>query len=93
MNRYPLVYEVKGGFAENGVVGLEEKGIRLRFDNVSDKPKTIIVGIFEKQPEFIVAKIMFFPWIWIVWAGAVIMFSGVTVSIWRRAVKAKQAVD
>jgi cytochrome c-type biogenesis protein CcmF len=90
---YPLTYEVKDGFAQNGIVSLENNGVRIRFDNVSDKPKAIHVGIFEKQAEFVVAKIMFFPWIWIVWAGAIIMFSGVTVSIWRRAVKAKQAAD
>lgn len=90
---YPLVYEVNDGFAEAGLVEIAGKDVRLRFENVSDKPRTIIIGVFEKQAEFVVAKILFFPWIWVLWAGTIIMFSGMTISIWRRAVKAKQAVD
>jgi cytochrome c-type biogenesis protein CcmF len=90
---YPLVYEVKDGFAEAGLVEIAGKDVRLRFENVSDKPRTIIIGVFEKQAEFVVAKILFFPWIWVLWAGTIIMFSGMTISIWRRAVKAKQAAD
>lgn len=93
VNTYPLTYEVKGGFGENGIINLDEQGVRLRFDNVSNNPKSILVGIFEKQPEFVVAKIMFFPWIWVLWAGSVIMFSGITINIWRRAVKARQAAE
>jgi cytochrome c-type biogenesis protein CcmF len=93
VNTYPLTYEVKDNFGENGIINFEEQGVRIRFDNVSDKPRSIIVGIFEKQPEFVVAKILFFPWIWVLWTGAVIMFSGVTVSIWKRAVKAKRAAE
>ncbi|MFH1120683.1 MAG: cytochrome c biogenesis protein CcsA [Bacteroidota bacterium] len=91
VSTYPLTYEVKDGFGENGIIDFPDKGVRIRFDNVSEKPSSIIVGIFEKQPEFVVAKILFFPWVWVLWAGSIIMFSGVTVSIWRRAVKAKQA--
>ncbi|NTW24574.1 MAG: cytochrome c biogenesis protein CcsA [Lentimicrobium sp.] len=90
---YPLTYALKGGYAESGMVNIGDKGVKLSFAGVSDQAKTIQVGIFEKQQEFIVAKIMFFPWIWIVWVGSVIMFSGITVSIWRRAVKAKQAAE
>ncbi len=90
---YPFSYEVKDGFGESGIINFADKGVKIRFDNVSDKPRSIIVGIFEKQPEFVVAKIMFFPWIWILWTGAIIMFSGVTVSIWKRAVKAKQSAE
>ncbi|MBK6966801.1 MAG: cytochrome c biogenesis protein CcsA [Bacteroidales bacterium] len=93
VNTYPLTYEVKDSFGENGIINFDEQGVRIRFDNVSDKPRSIIVGIFEKQPEFVVAKILFFPWIWVLWAGSVIMFSGVTISIWKRAVKAKRAAE
>jgi len=88
---YLLNYRLKGGFAESDFAELADLGVRLRFEDVSEQPKTIQVGVYEKQGEFIALKIMFFPWIMILWAGAIIMFSGVTVSIWRRAVKAKQA--
>jgi cytochrome c-type biogenesis protein CcmF len=90
---YPLIYQLKGGYAESGMVNIGDKGVKLSFAGVSDKAKTIQVGVYEKQQEFIVARIMFFPWIWVLWAGSIIMFSGVTVSIWRRAVKAKQAAE
>ncbi len=93
VNIYPLTYEVNDNFGENGIINFDEQGVRLRFDNVSSNPGSIIVGVFEKQPEFVVAKILFFPWIWVLWSGAIIMFSGVTVSIWRRAVKAKRAAE
>jgi len=91
--KFPLTYTVKDGFAESGIIDLKKQGIRLRFDNISEKPKSILLGVFEKQQEFIATKVMFFPWIWVVWAGAILMFCGVTLSIWRRAVKAKNAVD
>jgi len=90
---YPLTYALKNGFAESSIADLDDLGVRLRFEKVSDNPKTIHMGVFEKKTEFIALKIMFFPWIWVVWAGAIIMFSGVTVSIWKRAVKAKHAAE
>jgi len=88
MQKYPLTYEVNGGFAQSGTIALKDKNVRLSFENISDKPRAIKLGIFEKQSAFVVAKIMFFPFIWVVWAGTIIMFSGITVSVWRRAVKA-----
>lgn len=89
----PLTYSLKNGFAESNIADFDGLGVRLQFEKVSEKPRAIHVAIFEKQAEFIALKIMFFPWIWVVWAGSIIMFSGVTVSIWRRAVKAKQAAE
>lgn len=89
--QYPLTYKVTGNFAERGYIDLE--GTRLRFEGVSATARTIEIGMFEKQREFIVVKIMFFPWISILWLGAIIMFIGVTVSVLRRAVKARLAAD
>ena len=89
--QYPLTYKVAGNFAERGYIDLDD--VRLRFEGVSATARTIEIGMFEKQREFIVVKIMFFPWIGIVWLGAIILFIGVTVSVWRRAGKARQAAD
>ena len=90
---YPLVYTVDGNTAESGVVEIPGSGIKLRFDKVSEMARTINVGIFEKKPEFVVVKILHFPWIFILWTGAVIMFAGITVGIWKRAVKARNAAE
>jgi cytochrome c biogenesis factor len=67
--------------------------LKLRFDKVSEIAKTINVGIFEQKPEFVVVKILHFPWIFILWAGSIIMFTGITVGIWKRAVKARNAAE
>jgi cytochrome c biogenesis factor len=67
--------------------------MRLRFEGVTAKDKTINIGLFEKQLEFVVVKVLFFPWIIIVWVGSIIMFIGLTIGVWRRAVKAKQVAD
>lgn len=90
---YPMTYSIKDSYAESGIVELKNQGVKLQFEKVSDKPETIHMGVFEKQAEFIALKIMFFPWIWVLWLGTIIMFTGVTVSVWRRAVKAKQAAE
>ena len=86
---YPLTYSVSGNTAERGYVNLDD--VRLRFEGVSATARTIEIGLFEKQREFIVVKIMYFPWISILWVGGILMFIGVTVVVWRRAVKAKLA--
>lgn len=90
---YPLKYTVNGGMAESGVAEIPGSGLKLRFDKVSEIAKTINVGIFEQKPEFVVVKILHFPWIFILWAGSIIMFTGITVGIWKRAVKARNAAE
>lgn len=86
---YPLTYSIVGNTAERGYVDLDD--VRLRFEGVSATARTIEIGFFENQREFIVVKILYFPWISILWLGGIIMFIGVTVVVWRRAVKAKRA--
>lgn len=88
---YPLTYSVTGNAAERGFVNFDD--VRLRFEGVSGTARTIEIGMFEKQREFIVVKILYFPWISILWLGGILMFIGVTVVVWRRAVKAKIAAD
>jgi cytochrome c-type biogenesis protein CcmF len=87
----PLTYKITGDYAESGFADLG--GMRLRFEGVTAKDKTINIGLFEKQLEFVVVKVLFFPWIIIVWVGSIIMFIGLTIGVWRRAVKAKQVAD
>lgn len=85
----PLTYKITGDYAESGIIALDDQKVRLRFDKVSEQPKTIRISVYTKQPEFIVLKIMLFPWIWVLWAGAIIMFTGVTLAICKRLRKAR----
>jgi len=87
---YPLKYSVSAGQADMGYADISGTKYRLRFDGVSERAETIHVGIYEKQLDFIVVKVLHFPWIFILWTGSVIMFLGLTVSTWKRAVKARK---
>lgn len=89
---YPLAYTVSGNMAESGVVEIPGSGVRLRFDKVTEIAKTINIGVFEKKPEFLVVKILYFPWIIVLWTGAIIMFAGIAVGVWRRFGKARKVV-
>ncbi len=86
----PLTYKLQGNMAESGIVSLPGSDVRIRFDRVAEMARTINVSLLEKQAEFIVLKIMFFPWIGILWAGAIIMFIGITLAIYKRAVRATE---
>lgn len=86
----PLTYKISGNIAESGIASIPGTDMKLRFDGVADMAKTIKVSLLEKEPEFIVLKIMFFPWIMILWLGAVIMFTGLAVAIFKRVRKAKE---
>jgi len=86
----PLIYKLQGNMAESGIVTLPGTNTRIRFDRVAEMAKTINVSLMEKQAEFIVLKIMFFPWIAILWIGAIIMFIGVTLAIYKRAANARK---
>lgn len=86
----PLLYSLKGNIAESGIISVPGTDVKLRFDGVGDVIRTINVSLLEKQPEFIVLKVMFFPWIAILWGGAIIMFIGLVIAIYKRAVKARE---
>jgi cytochrome c-type biogenesis protein CcmF len=84
-----LPYKVNGNVAESGIIEVEGTSSRIKFDKVSENPKAIYVSIYEKQPEFIVLKIMFFPYIWVLWAGSILLFVGLGVSFFKRVNKLK----
>ncbi len=87
-----ISYLVRGNMAESGVAPIPGSPLKLRFDRVGDVAQTIQLSTLEKQPEFIVLKIMFFPWIILVWTGAIVMFIGILIGIKKRVGKAKQVI-
>ncbi|MDP4290054.1 MAG: hypothetical protein Q8908_03150, partial [Bacteroidota bacterium] len=60
--------------------------IALRFEMTSDKPRTIELGAYEQKPDFIVLKAIIFPWINMLWLGAIIMLSGLVLALYKRIV-------
>ncbi|NVO20462.1 MAG: cytochrome c biogenesis protein CcsA [Bacteroidetes bacterium] len=73
----------------NGVLQREDSyisplEIKLRFEGISPDSKDILVGMYEKKQDFIVIKAMLFPYMNVMWIGAIIMFTGFTYSISRR---------
>jgi cytochrome c-type biogenesis protein CcmF len=69
-------------FNKDGVI--EKLGIALRFEMTSEKPNNIQLGIYKQKADFIVLKAIIFPWMNILWLGALIMLAGLIVSIYKR---------
>ena len=61
-------------------------GMGLRFEMTSDKKNNIELGVYEQKPDFIVLKAIVFPWMNILWLGALIMFTGFILSLYKRLV-------
>jgi cytochrome c-type biogenesis protein CcmF len=67
---------------------LEDLDIKLRFERVTDQPKTIVLGIYAKVDDHIVLRAIIFPYIRLLWLGTFIMLAGF---IWSLVVRIKQA--
>jgi cytochrome c-type biogenesis protein CcmF len=63
---------------------IEPLNLKLRFEGVSPDSQAIMVGVYEKQEDFIVLKAVIFPYMNVLWIGAIIMFIGLIYSIIRR---------
>ena len=61
-------------------------GLGLRFEMTSDKKNNIELGVYEQKPDYIVLKAIVFPWMNVLWLGALIMFTGLILSLYKRIV-------
>ncbi len=59
----------------------EELGIKIRFSDVLDEEKTIQIQIFEAYTDFVLVKLVRFPYINLMWFGVFILFSGLLMSL------------
>jgi len=82
------VYVIKNGEFSHIDSELKSEGLLIRFEKVSEKMHHIVLGIYQPGKEYIVLKVMAFPWIIVLWAGAVVMFIGLFISMLNRAKKA-----
>jgi cytochrome c-type biogenesis protein CcmF len=66
--------------------------MKIRFEGLSDKNSALKIGIYQQKEDYIVLKATVFPFMNIIWIGAIIMSCGFAYSIYRRRKKsAKQA--
>ncbi|HRY98627.1 MAG TPA: cytochrome c biogenesis protein CcsA [Bacteroidales bacterium] len=83
----PVEYHVKGDLVANPLSTHPELPFGLKFERVSDIPGAVFVGFHERQRDFIVLKAILFPYINILWFGALIMLVGFSIAMVRRITK------
>ncbi len=84
-------YRIRDGRIAYVDARLDSLGIELRFAGVSETSAAIRVAVSQKAEEYIVLKTVVFPFINLLWAGAVVMFLGLVYSIYRRSRKTPEA--
>ncbi len=57
---------------------------RFRFSDVSDKPFTIEIELYQEEPEFIIIKTTIFPYINLLWLSCIVMLVGFWMTFRRR---------
>ena len=80
---YPT-YIIKNNKIKHDDAVCQEIGLKIRFKEVSDAKKTIILEIYEEPTDLIVVKIITFPYINLMWVGVFIMFTGFLMSFFKR---------
>jgi cytochrome c biogenesis factor len=56
----------------------------LRFEMTSSKSGAIELGVYNRKPDFILFKAIIFPWISVLWFGALIILLGLSISLFVR---------
>jgi cytochrome c-type biogenesis protein CcmF len=69
-------------FVEEGFI--RKEGLKFRFEKISTQARTIVLGIYQKNPDYVVVKVVIFPNIGVVWTGAILIIAGFFVALWRR---------
>ncbi len=82
-----MKYQVKNGELVREDAFVKPLDLKFRFEGISPNSRAIMVGVYEKNQDFIVIKAVIFPYMNVLWLGAIIMFSGLVFSIIRRTWK------
>ncbi|MDR4989239.1 MAG: cytochrome c biogenesis protein CcsA [Bacteroidales bacterium] len=67
---------VSDGYLLHRDATVRDLDITFRFKRVSDEAYTIVIGVYEEQPEFIIIKTIIFPLINLLWISIIIMMIG-----------------
>jgi len=68
----------------------KEMGIKIKLKDLLPQPNTIQIEIYEEVSDFIVVKIVKFPYINLMWLGVFIMFFGLIISFIKNVTKQKK---
>ena len=66
---------------------IKDTPIKLRFDGVTDESGTFKVTAWKKKnqdPPFILLQAFIFPYINVLWLGAILMALGSLLAVWKR---------
>lgn len=80
-------YRVHNDLVANPLYTHPDLPFGLKFERVSDIPGAVFIGFHERQMDFIVIKAIIFPYINILWIGALIMLIGFSIALIRRVSK------
>ncbi len=69
---------------------LDSKDWMVRFSEVSTHGHKIVISMYESSPDYIVMKVIIFPFILVMWAGTVILFAGFILAMVQRMGRKKK---
>lgn len=84
-------YEIIDGKLAQTDAFVEPVRMKIRFEGLSENSSAIKVGIYDEKEDYIVLKAVVFPFMNIIWLGAIIMSFGFVYSMYRRR-KSKEKV-
>ena len=82
-NTFELSYKIEDGLISKDKKFLEDYQLQFNFVNISSENKGIIISVDKKEMEFVVIKTIIFPFISIMWIGALTTFIGLIVALIR----------
>lgn len=83
ISSFELGYRIKDGVIYKDKKDIPSRNLRFRFVNISTKKMGIILGVDRHEMQFIVIKSVIFPYISLMWIGALIMLVGLFISLYR----------
>ncbi len=83
ISSFDLSYRIDNGVLKKEEKTIPSKNLRFRFANINPKKMGIILGVDRKEMQFIVIKSVIFPYISLMWSGALIMIFGLFISLYR----------
>lgn len=86
-----LPYHLDGDRVKKSEIILNEKEIKFRFDGVATAEGKFNITAWEKKnedPPFVLMQAFIFPYINLLWLGAILMGIGTLLAVWKRVYRA-----
>ncbi len=78
------IYQVNNSIVKHIDAFLDSTAYKIRFEKIAQTPKTIVCGIYGIKSDYIIIKTIIFPYIILVWIGAMLVLAGFIISFIRR---------